>query len=235
MIYKQRRQNIGRSRLQYRNTKRVNINKIKTRQISGSMRKAIIAFIIFMTIFILKSVDRPLAQRLIGSVRTAITREFALQNLFGELNMVKKYLPKIQDVFTTDKDDLTEVTSQLDLYLAMPAAGKVIERFQETEGLSIQGEGEMEIVSAADGRVISILKHDSDYIITIEHSEDLVTVYHNISTPYVVKAEDVKIGQPIGIIQDPKDERPTLHFKVWNRKKPVDPEILMQVFESSAI
>lgn len=231
MAYRRQKLNIDRAKVRKRRPRsQARGYKNPDKEDYQTMGKIVITSILFLTILIVKAIDRPLPQKMVNSIKVAITQEFDMRESVGKLKFVQRYSPKIKSVFNMDKgllgeDDSSAKQSSL---LIMPTEGKIVGDFSDTEGFSIQGEERLEVISAADGKVISIDEHDEGYVITIRHSEDLVTVYHNITQPYVMKAEEVRQGDMIGAIEESLEKKPLLHFKVWNNNKPVDPKPLLK-------
>ncbi|HHW70779.1 MAG TPA: M23 family metallopeptidase [Clostridiales bacterium] len=192
-------------------------------------RKFVIALFIFLSIFIIDSIDRPISNKIIDGVRVAIDQEFDIKESLGRIKFVQKYFPKIKAVFgfntSIDKDDETLCP------FIVPAKGRIIASFGETGGINIEGDGELDVLCAANGEVILVDSHAQGYAITIRHSESLITVYHNITQPYVEKGEKIQQGTVIGRIVSVEDEKPVLHFKVWKNDEPVDPFSLFSQLE----
>lgn len=231
MAYRRQRLNIDRTRLRKGRPRSHTRNyKSPDKEDYHFMGKVLITSILFLVILVIKAIDRPLPQKMVHSIRVAITQDFDMRESVGKLKFVQRYSPKIKSVFNIDEGLLGEDKSLVKRpsLLVMPAEGKIVGDFNDTEGLSIQGDEKLEVLSAADGEVVLIDEHDAGHVITIRHSQDLVTVYHNITRPYVMKADEVKQGDMIGVIEGSVDKEPLLHFKVWNNKKPIDPKSLLQ-------
>lgn len=193
-------------------------------------KKILISLAIFLSVFLLKNIDRPLPQKMIDSVRMAVTQDFDMKESLGKLKFVQKYSPKLQSTFSLNgslwQDDVESPDESLSLIL--PAKGKIVGTFSETGGLDIEGKGKLEVLGAANGEIILIDDHAKGYAITIRHSEDLVTVYHNITQPYIEKGTKVRQGDIIGLIDAGSDKNPILHFTVWKNDNPIDPNSLLQ-------
>ncbi len=199
-----------------RNYKSYRYKSPENHSISG---KFIIALFVFLAIFIINSIDSPIPNKIIDGVRVVITRDFDIKKSFGRIKFIQKHFPKAKAVFGFDTDEEARV-----LYsFIVPAEGRIISSFAETGGLDIEGDGELDILCAADGEVILVDSHAQGYAITISHEANLVTVYHNITQPYVKKGQRLQQGTIIGRIADTHGGEPVLHFKVWKDDEPVDP------------
>lgn len=155
-------------------------------------------------------------------------------------------LPSIRETTNTtnsSKNSVASVTSN-SARLTRPVLGNVIKGFAMDKlvfsstleewtthsGLDIACEKGTP-VKAADGGVVSEIKNDPRYGITIiiEHSGGLRTVYANLAGSDMVHPnQQVKKGDVIGGVGDTalfeSKMEPHLHFEVWEGYRPVDPE-----------
>ncbi len=205
----------------YRNPRTYQYTDVESYKMLG---KLAISLITFLTIFIINSIDRPLPKKMTDKIKVAITHEFDIKQSVGELKFVKRFFPKVREVFGFDN----MVSNISSFSLMMPAEGKVIGSFAETGGLDIGRDGGLDVFCAADGEVILVDPHTQGYAITVRHNESLVTVYHNITQSHVERGQTVRQGDIIGTIDSSGDEIAVLHFKVWEDGQPIDPTLLLE-------
>ncbi|NYE22570.1 lipoprotein NlpD [Pigmentiphaga litoralis] len=110
---------------------------------------------------------------------------------------------------------------------AWPAAGKVIENFNETrnKGLDIAGTPGDPILAAADGKVVysgSGLRGYGNLII-LKHNNTYLSAYAHNRAMLVKEGQSVKRGQKIAELGQTDAESPRLHFEIRRQGKPVDP------------
>lgn len=108
---------------------------------------------------------------------------------------------------------------------------KTLEQWHAHHGIDIKAKIGSEVKSAISGVVESVVLEDPrlGVVVTIDHGNDLKTIYGNLSKTVPVRNGDkVKKGQVIGQvgksapfeIEDP----PHLHFEVLKNGKPIDPQ-----------
>ncbi len=111
-----------------------------------------------------------------------------------------------------------------------PVKGKIVQKFQSekrTYGLTITTTKEEMIKSVLDGTLLlSAWTPDNGYIVAIQHTDQMVSIYKHCSTILKKEGDYVKAGEPIGfaaqtngIIKDPY-----VSFELWYRGYPVNPE-----------
>jgi lipoprotein NlpD len=110
---------------------------------------------------------------------------------------------------------------------AWPAAGKVIENFNETrnKGLDIAGTPGDPVLAAADGKVVysgSGLRGYGNLII-LKHNNTYLSAYAHNRAMLVKEGQSVRRGQKIAELGQTDAESPRLHFEIRRQGKPVDP------------
>ncbi|MFI3302804.1 MAG: M23 family metallopeptidase [Rikenellaceae bacterium] len=77
-------------------------------------------------------------------------------------------------------------------------------------------------VESTDGGVVmlSLWSPDLNYIVQIQHSRGLISIYKNMSQSLVASGDVVKAGEVIGYTQPGND----FEFELWENGKPVNPE-----------
>jgi len=107
---------------------------------------------------------------------------------------------------------------------------KTLEQWSAHHGIDIEAEEGTPVKAVMEGKVIDIREKDPylGVVIMIDHGDDVITVYGNLSKTISVKKNDiVKKGQIIGSvgktapyeIEDP----PHLHFEILKDGKNLDP------------
>lgn len=112
-----------------------------------------------------------------------------------------------------------------------PIEGIIIERFEikrDNFGIRIAASPDTQIVAADDGAVVmSLWTPETGYIIQIQHSNNLISIYKNLSKSHVTTGQRIKRGEIIGsnteVLADGGDAK-IFEFELWNNGKPVDPE-----------
>lgn len=85
-----------------------------------------------------------------------------------------------------------------------------------------------QIVAADDGVVVmNLWTPETGYLIEIQHSNNLISIYKNLSKSLVAKGQRIKRGGVIGsnteVLADGGDAK-IFEFELWSNGKPVDPE-----------
>ena len=84
------------------------------------------------------------------------------------------------------------------------------------------------VMAALDGTVIFTgWTMETGYVIEIQHNNNLVSVYKHNSALLKEPGDLVKAGEPISIVGDSGEKYtsgPHLHFEIWYKGTPLDPE-----------
>ena len=115
--------------------------------------------------------------------------------------------------------------------MVAPIEGIVIERFdikRENFGIRIAASPDTQIVAADDGVVVmNLWTPETGSLIEIQHSNNLISIYKNLSKSLVAKGQRIKRGGVIGsnteVLADGGDAK-IFEFELWSNGKPVDPE-----------
>jgi murein DD-endopeptidase MepM/ murein hydrolase activator NlpD len=64
------------------------------------------------------------------------------------------------------------------------------------------------------------------YVVQIQHDENIISIYKHNSALLKKTGDRVKAGQPIAMIGNSGENSngPHLHFEIWHRGNPVDPQ-----------
>ena len=122
----------------------------------------------------------------------------------------------------------------LALDLVPPVHGVVSERFDPKAGrygVEVITAGGQQVVAVKDGTVIeSLWSPDGGYIIHVQHSNNLVSVYRHNSIVHKQAGERVRGGEVIGSTAEQtseeaqSEERQTFGFELWYNGTAVDPQ-----------
>lgn len=193
------------------------------------IRKIAIAIVIILLVFLLKSINLPFTQKLVGYVRIAVTEDLDWDETLGYLKFVGDFIPDIQAVF---KPNANESNSNPADGMSAPAEGQVIRLFSaestgskgKNPGIDISVEKGTPVRAAAKGQIAEILE-DPVYGVSIwvSHGDGIFTFYGGCSGLLVQKGQEVKKGQQLGTVREQISGLSVLHFEVWVNDAPVDP------------
>jgi murein DD-endopeptidase MepM/ murein hydrolase activator NlpD len=128
--------------------------------------------------------------------------------------------------------DVTEsVTSLAELHFFPPVKGIVSGKFDiryKHFGTDIVAKPKSPVSAALDGTVIFTgWTMETGFVIEIQHSNNIVSVYKHNSSLLKETGDLVRAGEPISIIGDSGEmltSGPHLHFEIWYKGSPLDPE-----------
>lgn len=112
-----------------------------------------------------------------------------------------------------------------------PLRGVVTSTFNASEGhygIDIVTKADEAVKACLDGTVIlASWTSDAGYVIQIQHTLDLVSVYKHNAVLLKKVGDNVKAGEAIAIVGNSGEYTtgPHLHFELWSGGKPVDPQI----------
>jgi murein DD-endopeptidase MepM/ murein hydrolase activator NlpD len=112
----------------------------------------------------------------------------------------------------------------------LPLQGTVIRDFDRGEkhfGIDISGKKQAIIRAIQNGTIISAdWSPTFAYVISIQHSNNMTSVYKYNSAILKQVGDHVKAGEPIGFIGNFGDnyKGPMLHFELWYNGSPVNPK-----------
>lgn len=116
------------------------------------------------------------------------------------------------------------------LYFLTPLNGAVVsDEFQPDKGhygIDLLGATSAPVLSTLDGVVVfSDYTFDTGYVIGVQHSNNLLTLYKHNSKLLKSIGDKVKAGEALAIVGNTGEltEGPHLHFEVWHNSKPVNP------------
>ena len=120
-------------------------------------------------------------------------------------------------------------TEQSALNAVAPMYGIVSERFnaKALQGIRINGTKEAQVLATADGVVLlNEWSPEKGHCVVIQHNNNFVSLYRNLSSVVITKGEQVKGAQAIGCAGSDQDETLSmLEFELWSNGKAVNPEL----------
>jgi len=117
-----------------------------------------------------------------------------------------------------------------ELFFFTPISGYVSKKYnmqEEHYGVDIVAKNNEPIMCVANGTVVlSSWTQDSGYVLAVQHSENLISVYKHNSELMKKVGNFVLGGEVIAIIGNTGDltDGPHLHFEFWYNGNPVNPE-----------
>ncbi|MDQ3046659.1 MAG: M23 family metallopeptidase [Bacteroidota bacterium] len=114
-----------------------------------------------------------------------------------------------------------------------PLKGVISESFKSSQqhyGIDIVGPENEAIKSTLDGTVVlATWSSETGYTITVQHSNNLISVYKHNSVLLKKVGDYVKAGEAIAIIGNSGEQTtgPHLHFELWYNGNAIDPQEYM--------
>lgn len=135
-----------------------------------------------------------------------------------------------EKVAEEDRYNLLDIAvSKTDFSLSPPVKGYVSQEFSIEEkhyGVDIVTEKNMPVKAVADGTVIfSEWTAETGYVMILEHSYGLISVYKHNASLSKKQGEMVKAGEVIAIVGNTGEftTGPHLHFELWSDGYPMNP------------
>lgn len=113
--------------------------------------------------------------------------------------------------------------------MIIPVDGIITQHFdakQQMLGVRLATEAEAEVAAVESGTVVlSLWTPESGYLIAIQHKNNILSQYRNLSRSNVSTGQRVKAGELIGVTSDNSREgNKPFEFALWSDGKAVDPE-----------
>lgn len=181
-------------------------------------------------------------QKFINSVGSVILGDVSEKDIVKEASIVKVDVSELDFKINVEDSLLRSIVEKEDRFnafenanpkveyvLIRPISGKISSQFDLNEkhfGVDIPASTNTPIKSVSDGRVIfSEWTIDTGYVIIVEHSFGLTSVYKHNSTGLVNQGDYVNSGQAIALSGNTGElsTGPHLHFELWSNGNPVDP------------
>ena len=133
----------------------------------------------------------------------------------------------------TEKYNLTSITSQPEvggLIFFRPTRGLISSHFDAGKkhfGTDIAANPKESVLATMDGTVLlSTYTAETGYLIAVQHNQDFVSVYKHCGSLLKCEGDQVKGGEAIALVGNTGSltTGPHLHFELWYKGKPVNPE-----------
>lgn len=133
----------------------------------------------------------------------------------------------------TEKYNLTSMNEDKDvdgLIFYRPTRGMVSSRFNPNNkhyGIDVAANPNESVVAALDGTVIlSTYTAETGYLIEVQHGQDFITIYKHCGSLLKNEGDEVKGGEAIALVGNTGSltTGPHLHFELWKKGRPVNPE-----------
>jgi murein DD-endopeptidase MepM/ murein hydrolase activator NlpD len=119
------------------------------------------------------------------------------------------------------------------LYMYPPLKGEIITRFDANKkhfGIDINVTKNSIVTATLDGMIIfSGWTLNDNYVIQIQHSNNLISIYKGNSAAFKSTGERVNAGEAIATVGATNAAKENaLHFELWQNGVPIDPTIYIQ-------
>ena len=138
----------------------------------------------------------------------------------------RKHYEETERYNLTTIDNVPAVTG---LIFFRPTRGIVSSGFDANQkhfGIDIAASPNESVLATLDGTVIlATYTADTGYVIQVQHSQNLVSVYKHCGSLLKKVGDTVKAGEAIALVGNTgeKTTGPHLHFEIWNRGRALDP------------
>lgn len=108
-----------------------------------------------------------------------------------------------------------------------PMYGIISERFNSKSllGVRINGTKDAQVLAVADGVVVSSeWSPSAGYSMVVQHKDNYLSLYRNLSVSFVQRGSRVQGGQTIGYAGG-NDDKSMLEFELWREGRAVNPEL----------
>jgi murein DD-endopeptidase MepM/ murein hydrolase activator NlpD len=128
---------------------------------------------------------------------------------------------------------VTERSGLSGIFFFPPLRGVVTETFDKKQdhfGIDIVTKADEAVKACLEGTVVlAAWTSDGGYVLHVQHGQDLVSVYKHNSVLLRKEGDKVKAGEAIAIVGNSGEltTGPHLHFELWHRGEPVDPQAYM--------
>ncbi len=153
-------------------------------------------------------------------------------NSSAKENELKKNI-EAQDQYSLAYGTESNKSGLSNFFFFSPLKGIVSDQFKAKEkhfGIDIVGPENEAIKATLDGTVIlASWSSETGYTITVQHSNNLISVYKHNSALLKKVGDYVKAGEPIAIIGNTGEQTtgPHLHFELWYNGNAINPQDYM--------
>ena len=156
---------------------------------------------------------------------TVVRSEELMERTQAEDEFRKQY-EETERYNLTTIDNAPTVTG---LIFVRPTRGMLSSTFDANQkhfGIDIAASPNESVLATLDGTVIlATYTADTGYVIQVQHSQNLVSVYKHCGSLLKRVGDTVKAGEAIALVGNTgeKTTGPHLHFEIWNRGRALDP------------
>jgi murein DD-endopeptidase MepM/ murein hydrolase activator NlpD len=176
-----------------------------------------------------------------GNVKSDSSQNKPDKNIdYNKLNMspsqkedaLKKNIES-QDKYSLAYGTETNKSGISNFFFFTPLKGVITESFKNKEqhfGVDVVGPENESVKATLDGTVIlATWSSETGYTITLQHSNNLISVYKHNSVLLKKGGDYVKAGEAIAIIGNSGEQTsgPHLHFELWYNGKAINPQDYM--------
>ncbi len=179
---------------------------------------------------IIKGEDTVSAENAASAQRlNSLNREIDLDNLPPIDSQFRKEFEDGEAILV-DLETFSSTSELQDFFLFSPISGIVLSPYNtqsEHYGVDVVSKKNEPVKSVADGTVIfSDWTQEAGYVISVQHKNDLISVYKHNSALLKKVGNFVRAGDLISIIGNTGEltSGPHLHFELWFNGNPVNPE-----------
>ncbi|MEQ8907673.1 MAG: M23 family metallopeptidase [Vicingaceae bacterium] len=145
-----------------------------------------------------------------------------------EDSMLRDYVER-EDSYSLRNEQSNAKSIAAKLYFFTPLKGSVTNEYNPTEqhyGIDVVAPKNEAIKATLEGTVIfANWTVETGYVIQVQHSNDLLSIYKHNSVLLKKTGDFVKAGEPIAIIGNSGElsSGPHLHFELWRSGTPLNP------------
>ena len=156
---------------------------------------------------------------------TEVRTEELMERTQAEEEFRKQY-EETERYNLTTIDNTQAVTG---LIFFRPTRGMVSSEFDANQkhfGIDIAASPNESVLATLDGTVIlATYTADTGYVIQVQHSQNLISVYKHCGSLLKKVGDSVKAGEAIALVGNTgeKTTGPHLHFEIWNKGRALDP------------
>jgi murein DD-endopeptidase MepM/ murein hydrolase activator NlpD len=168
-----------------------------------------------------------------GKTKPQVTQKQQDQPLLpGKHEVELRQQIESQDPYSLGHEESSR-SSISSFFFFTPLKGIVTTPFNASEehyGVDVVGPENEAIKATLDGTVVlANWTSETGYVIQVQHSNNLISVYKHNSALMKKVGQYVKAGEVIAIIGNSGENTtgPHLHFELWNNGSPVDPQDYM--------
>ncbi|MBU0488349.1 MAG: M23 family metallopeptidase [Bacteroidetes bacterium] len=147
-----------------------------------------------------------------------------------EDSILRAEFDQIEEYAVMEEQGLRPYNDIRSYFFFAPVKGTIINGYNPAErhyGVDIAAAENEPVKAALDGTIIiSGWTIETGYIIAIQHTADLITVYRHNSALTKKEGDIVRAGEVIAIIGNTGENTsgPHLHFELWYKGNPVNPK-----------